>query len=297
MLTLLHVSDLHFGPPFIPGAAEAVLDVAAQARPDAVIISGDLTQRARPEQFAQAAEFIARLPDVPKVTVPGNHDVPLGRVHERLACPHRLYREYISDELNSVLRLDSAVIVGLDSTAPRSAISNGRINAEQLEYCAQAFEAAPRQHTRIVVAHHHFAPAPDYETGQVMPQAKRAMDCFVRLRVDLILGGHLHRAYIGNSLDVYPGPTRDHGIIIVQCGTTTSRRGRAREREKNSLNVIRIDQELLRITHYLYFSDVGSFCPVGRHVFPGRGRRVLADFAPRGPARGAGGAAVAGGAG
>ena len=89
----------------------------------------------------------------------------------------------------------------------------------------------------MVVAHHHFAPAP-ITSGTVMPRAKRALDVSEQLGVEMILGGHLHRAYIGNSLDVYPGKDRKHGIVIVQSGTSTSRRGRAREAEKNSFNWI-----------------------------------------------------------
>jgi predicted phosphodiesterase len=97
----------------------------------------------------------------------------------------------------------------------------------------------PAEDARILVSHHHFAPPPDWDRVAVMPQAKRALDAFTHFKVDMILGGHLHRAYIGNSLDVYSGADREHGIIIVQSGTSTSRRGRAREREKNSLNVVR----------------------------------------------------------
>ncbi len=174
------------------------------------------------------------------MVVPGNHDVPLYRVRERWTDPLGLYKQYISPELDSVLRLDEAVLVGLDSTSPRSAISNGRIKPGQLDFCEQAFANVPDGLARIVVAHHHFAPAPDYERDQTMPKAKRAINRFVDLGVELLLGGHLHRAYIGNSLDFYPGNHRDHGIVIVQCGTTTSRRGRGREREKNSFNEISI---------------------------------------------------------
>jgi hypothetical protein len=121
-----------------------------------------------------------------------------------------------------------------------------------------------------VVAHHHFAPAPDYEKSQTMPRARRALDWFQDLNVDLILGGHLHRAYIGNSLDIYAGKHRERGVIIVQCGTSTSRRGRAREREKNSFNLLKIDRETIAIAHYMYFSDNDQFAPVGRHLFPRR---------------------------
>lgn len=101
-----------------------------------------------------------------------------------------------------------------------------------------------------------------------MPGAKRALDVLTELRVDLILSGHLHRASIGNSLDIYAGQDREHGILIVQCGTSTSRRGRAREREKNSFNWIRVTDRVIRITHYMYFADVGGFAPVSRHLFP-----------------------------
>jgi hypothetical protein len=176
-----------------------------------------------------------------------------------------------------VYHVNNGVIVALNSTSPLRAITNGRLDSHQLEFCARAFENVPPGVSRIVVTHHHLAPAPDYEGGQVMPRAKRAMDCFSELGVEVVLGGHLHRAYIGNSLDVYPGRDREHGIIIIQSGTTTSRRGRAREREKNTLNLVRIGADRIRITHYMYFDELFGFAPISRHVFPRPGRRYLAD--------------------
>lgn len=277
-LTLLHVSDLHFGPPFVPKVGDALIAFAHSVAPDLIVASGDFTQRARPEQFQQAADYLATLPAVPKIVCPGNHDVPLYHLWDRFFNPHEHYLRYIADELNSVHHFDDAVIVSLDSTAPRRAITNGRISQWQLDYCKEVFEEAPADAVRIVVAHHHFAPAPDYEGGQVMPMAKRAIDMFANLRVDLILGGHLHRAYIGNSLDLYPGADREHGIIIVQSGTSTSRRGRAREREKNSVNVIRVGDEVVRVTHHMYFDDAAGFAAVSRHIFP----RAHRQFFPTG---------------
>ena len=275
MLNLLHISDLHFGPPYVPRVGEAALRSAHELEPDIVIASGDFTQRARREQFAAARQYLDRLPRVPLIVTPGNHDVPLYRLSQRLSRPFELYCEYISKDLDFVVRHERAVIVSLNSTAPRIALTNGRIHRAQLEFCARAFENAPADAVRIVVSHHHFAPAPDYEKAQVMPKAKRALDLFSRLQVEMIFGGHLHRAYIGNSLDVYPGVDREHGIIIVQSGTTTSRRGRAREREKNSFNLVRIEEDLIRITHHIYFDDLDGFAPVSRHIFPRRGRRFF----------------------
>ena len=275
MIRILHISDLHFGPPYVAHTGEALLRIAPHLDPQVIVASGDFTQRAKREQFAQAREFLDRLPQVPRVVVPGNHDVPVYRVMERLTHPHDLYREFISEELNTVLALDDMVIVGLDSTAPHSAISNGRLHVGQLDFCRQAFDDAKQDTVRIVVAHHHFAPAPDYLHDQTMPKARRAISRFVDLGVELILGGHLHRAYIGNSLDFYPGNHRDRGIVMVQCGTTTSRRGRGREREKNSFNLIEIDSQMIEITHFLYFDEDGGFAPFSRHIYPRPGRRFI----------------------
>ncbi|MBW3631324.1 MAG: hypothetical protein KY464_18830, partial [Gemmatimonadetes bacterium] len=154
-----------------------------------------------------------------------------------------------------------------NSTAPRLALTNGRIHRWQIDFAREAFRNTDDETLRILVSHHHFAPPPDWEGGEAMPKARRALDAFTEMRVDMILGGHLHRAYIGNSLDVHSGPGRDHGIVIVQSGTTTSRRGRAREREKNTLNVLRVDGRLIRVTHYMYFDAAGGFVPSSRHIF------------------------------
>lgn len=275
MLTLLHISDLHFGPPYLPPVGQALLEIAPRLQPDVVVVSGDFTQRAKPEQFAAAKDFLTQLPPVPQVVVPGNHDVPLYRVAERIANPHEQYQKYIREELNHVVKMEGVIFVALDSTSPRRAISNGRIHQDQLKFCAQAFRNIPADFAKIVVAHHHFAPAPDYQRDQTMPKARRAINRFVELGVDMILGGHLHRAYIGNSLDFYPGNLRDRGIIIVQCGTSTSRRGRGRESEKNSFNLIRIGGDMLDITHYMYFDTEETFAPLSRHQFPRPGKRFV----------------------
>lgn len=275
MHTILHISDLHFGPPYVPRVGDSLLAIAPSINPDVIVASGDFTQRAKPEQFAAARKFLDQLPAVPQLVVPGNHDVPLFRIAERLFRPYANYRKYISDQLNQEIELDGLKIVGLDSTAPRSAISNGRVHKENLAFCRRALQDTSDDTCRIVVAHHHFAPAPDYERDKTMPQARRAMNEFVDLGVEIIFGGHLHRAYVGNSLDFYPGNHRDRGIIIVQSGTTTSRRGRGKEKEKNSFNVIQVDDHMVYVTHYMFFENTESFLPLSRHIFPRPGKQFV----------------------
>jgi len=265
---ILHLSDLHFGPPYSQVVGEAVLAIAPKLGADAIVVSGDFTQRAKREQFQAAREFVDQLPDVPRLYIPGNHDVPLYRVKERWRDPLGLYKEHICPDLNPVLSLKHALLVGLDSTAPHRAISNGRIHQWQIDATRKIFAEAPPNIAKIVVAHHHFVPAPDYLKDSAMPQAKRAIAAFVEDDVDMIMGGHLHRAYIGNTLDVYPGAHPERGIVVVQSGTSTSRRGRGREREKNTFNVIDLAADSMTITHYMYFQAEATFVPFSQHVFP-----------------------------
>jgi 3',5'-cyclic AMP phosphodiesterase CpdA len=275
MLTVLHISDLHFGPPFVPRVGAALLSIAPVLKPDVIVVTGDITQRAKPEQFAEASAFFDRLPSVPKVIVPGNHDIPLYRLRERIFQPYRWYREYIGDEHDHTLNFGNAIFAALNSTSPLRAIVNGRIESEQLDFCSQVFQEGPKDAIKVVVAHHHFAPAPDFERDRVMPKAKPAIDRFINLGVDVLLGGHLHRAYLGNSLNVYSGRDREHGIIIVQCGTTTSRRGRVREKEKNTFNLLKLDSNRVVVSHYMYFDDVDGFAPLSKHIFPRPGKPFL----------------------
>lgn len=279
MLNLLHISDLHFGPPFVPEVADALLRTAHQLTPDLVVASGDFTQNAQPDEFAAARDYLAQMPRVPTVVTPGNHDVPAFPTFLFTSSFAR-YQQYLHPELDYVLRVDvpgkQACLASLNSTSWMGSLVNGRLSSEQLAKCERWFAEAPADAIRVVVAHHHFAPAPDLEGGSVMRQARRAIDQFIRLKVELILGGHLHRSYIGNSLDFYPGANRQRGIIIVQCGTSTSGRGRVREHEKNSFNFIQVDAQLVRITHYLYFSDLKGFAPASEHFFPRADRQHLA---------------------
>ena len=101
------------------------------------------------------------------------------------------------------------------------------------------------------------------------------------MKVDLILGGHLHRAYVANSLDAFPQQDGRPGIVIAHSGTTTSRRGRARERNKNSFNLIGVNREQIVITQHVVEGGGEAFLPVARHTFPRRSSSHLPTPTPR----------------
>lgn len=274
MLTLLQISDLHFGPSYLPRVGDALARIAPALGADALIVSGDLTQRAKPEQFRQAREYIDQLPPLPRMTIPGNHDVPLYRVWERVTEPMAQYHRHIGPELDQVMELDGVVIVGLNTTAPHRTIVRGKIDPEQVDFTRRALANAPSAAARVLVVHHHFVGAPDRLRDRTMIGGESAMRAFIDMGVDVILGGHLHRAFIGNSLDFFFEGPRDRGIIVVQSGTSTSRHGRGRERERNSFNLVEIHETWLQVTHYLYYEQHDAFGPMSRHRFPRTGHRL-----------------------
>jgi 3',5'-cyclic AMP phosphodiesterase CpdA len=251
MLTLLHTSDLQCGRPFRPEAAEALVRFAYELRPDVIVVAGDLTQRAKVREFRIARALIERLPPVPVLVTPGNHDVPLYRIWERALAPYRNWKACISPDVDVTVRHPGASFVVLNSSSPHTAIVNGRLRVWQLELAQRTFAAAPVDDVRVLIVHHHFVPAPDASAGPPLPGAPGLVDAFEAMGVDLVLGGHVHETHVSTSRALLPGRAGP-GVPLVACGTTTSRRGRGAEKGVNSLNVVRVGpQDVLVVPHKL----------------------------------------------
>lgn len=275
-MTILHVSDVHFGKPHRPVATAALLRFVDGRDPDVVVVSGDLTQRARVGEYRAARAFLDALGPRPVVTTAGNHDVPLYRFWERLFAPYRNYRANIARELDTVHDLRSRTggrrfrFVALNSSAPRSAIVNGRLRGRQLDFAASAFGAVPAETFRVLVVHHNLVRPPDGDSARPMRGAQRVQNKLREWGVGLVLSGHIHRTHLGCS-GAGPG-AGDDGIPIVLAGTTTSDRGRGREQGKNSLNLIRVRSSELEAEAHLYSSESGGFLPSERRCYPIAGR-------------------------
>jgi 3',5'-cyclic AMP phosphodiesterase CpdA len=263
--TILHISDVHFGPPHLPRVSRGVLEFIERHRPSVVVVSGDLTQRARPEQFQEARRFVDSIP-APVVVVPGNHDVPLYRVWERAFDPFGAYRRWFSEELEPVYRDEELLIVGIN-TAFNWTLKEGRIKLSRLLEVGALLQETPESVCKVVVAHHHLIPPPNFGTQRVLSNAYEAIDLFSSSGVDLILSGHLHQAYIGNSEEFYPKRRRPP-VVILHSGTTTSNRGRAGERERNTCNWVRLDGRSMVVSHYRWHAELDRFAEQSRHWYP-----------------------------
>ncbi len=272
-MIIVHASDLHFGGRHDPAAAQAFSHYLQETEYDLLVLSGDFTQRAKVAEYEQARVFLEALPNRPTVVTPGNHDIPLYRVFERAFFPTRNYRRYIAAELDSVTALPSAMVVSLDSTSPYSTVVNGRLTQAQLDFAQWAFESAPPDHARILVMHHALVPAPDWEHDSVMGAAGSLAKAFVDMGVELVLAGHLHRAFTATSADAGPVTQVEPYAWVVHSGTTTSVRGRGRERGRCTFNTIEISKEHLRVRPYMYASERSAFLAARESRLPRRGRQ------------------------
>ncbi len=264
MRTILHISDVHFGPPHLPRVSAGVLELVERRRPSIVVLSGDLTQRAKPEQFAAARRFVDSMP-VPTLVVPGNHDVPLWRVFERALQPFRAYRTHFASELEPIYSDDEMLVVGINS-AFNWTFKDGRIRLARLLEVGEIFAAADAGLFKVAVVHHHLIPPPNFGTQRVLANAYEAIDLFSSVGVDLILSGHLHQAYIGNSEEFYPKGRPP--VVILHSGTTTSNRGRAGERERNTCNWIAADLASMVVSHLRWHPELERFAEHSRHWYP-----------------------------
>ncbi len=266
-MLILHGSDLQIGKPYRPRVADAFLELARTLDPDLVVVSGDLTQRAKASEFRVARAFLDALPEgVPSVVTPGNHDVPLYRVWERLFVPYRNWRRFIAPDVDTVLHVEGATVVALNSSAPRSAIVAGRIDASRLALARSAFAAAAPGDARIVVVHHHFVPTPDGRGGSPLPNAARLLEAFEEMEVDLVLGGHVHQTHVTTSRALVRGD--GPGIPLVACGTTTSSRGRGVEADQNTLTVVRLERDVVEVTPHRLDPRSARFLPVETRTLP-----------------------------
>jgi len=273
-MILLHASDIHFGTPHHPPAAEAFLQATRELPADAIILSGDFTQRAKVREYEAARAYLQSLPDKPLVVTPGNHDVPVFRVFERALMPYRNYRRYISEELDSVVRFPGAVVVALNSSTVFTAVVNGHLSGAQLDFADRAFASATPGDVKILVTHHPIAAAPDYGSDQVLPRSEWIARRITKMGVELVLSGHLHRAYALTTADVCDLPQAAGVTWLIHSGTTTSTRGRTRERGQCSFNRIELTEEHMILERFMYFAGRSRFEPVGRRIVP-RGLRYL----------------------
>jgi 3',5'-cyclic AMP phosphodiesterase CpdA len=269
--TLLHVSDLHFGRPASSERLNSLRELIVELAPDAVAVSGDLTQRCTKKEFAQAREYLDKIGEVaPYIVIPGNHDIRwLGAVTRNMGGLFRQrahefkysrYKRYISEDLSPFLEVLGAVIAGVNTAhgIARGSITRrfrdlgviGHVKKQDIERVRKAFESASPDAARIVMIHHN--PIRGELSGRHgLANTEQALHAFASLGTELILCGHDHLQAI------HAVERGVHGLVISTAGTISNR---LRPGRASSFNLVTIDDRTLNITTYAW-QDQGGFAP------------------------------------
>jgi 3',5'-cyclic AMP phosphodiesterase CpdA len=253
MRRVAHLSDLHFGTEQGPVVEQLGESLAAFA-PHLVIVTGDLTQRARPAEFERARAFLATLP-APHVVVPGNHDIaPLYRPLQRLRAPYARYQRYIEPELDGLWQDEELLVLGLSSVQPWR-WKEGTVSARQIEWIEAMARRYPRP-LRLVAAHHPLVQAQSPRHTRRVRRHDALFRALEAADVAACLSGHLHQSFSGLAVDTLDGPG---SILAIHASTATSSRLRG---HANAYNQIVSEGPLLSVNAVGYnghhFETLGS---------------------------------------
>jgi 3',5'-cyclic AMP phosphodiesterase CpdA len=236
MTIVLHVSDPHFGTEQ-PAVLEALVALAHSLTPDLLVLSGDITQRARARQFRAAADFVKRLRIPRALTIPGNHDVPLFNVLGRALDPYAGYRACFGSELEPRFSAPDCLVLAVKTTR-RYRHVDGEVDRAQRERVAGQLTVAERTQLRLVVLHQPVAVPRASEEHNVCVGSEAAVRTWAAAGADLILAGHIHLPFLLPLHEVFAGLPRP--MWALNAGTAVS--SRIRHDAGNSVNVLRTRQ-------------------------------------------------------
>ncbi len=263
-LCILHVSDLHFGARSgldDPALERAIGDLIAEAAPDLVVASGDLTHRGRRAEHEAAADYLRAL-GPPLLVVPGNHDIPT-------LPPGRLSRPFAEFErcfgtVSPLHESPGLAVVGVCSVTPWG-YQRGHIRPAALAQAEARLRAAPAEALRVVVLHHQLLGAPWRNTKLPVSGRSRLLARLAGAGAELILGGHIHQATIAErrEFEVVPGAGR---ACVLATAPGLGRPRPSRPYEARGLLVHRADERALTVEAHVWRDE--AFAISATRTFP-----------------------------
>lgn len=246
MTRIVHLSDLHFG--YERGElTESLLDSVNRQRADIVVITGDLTHRARPIQFARASAFLSRI-EAPLLVVPGNHDIPLYNPISRFLHPWSGFRSCIETGLSPITRAGNIQVLGFNSVDPFS----WRRGVFRSALLGDAISRLDSTAVNIVAVHHPLQQSAD-APKEIARNAETALTMFEDAGVQIVLSGHLHHWSVKTPLEA--GSRRS--ILQIHAGTALCARP---EDPPNEFAVLEFGDDGI-LTIYRHRASGGVYTP------------------------------------
>ncbi len=180
-----------------------------------VIMTGDLTQRARKKEFLEARDFLKTL-ELPVYVIPGNHDIPLFHLAERFFRPYYRFNKYLSPWSPTFYEDDKVLICGLRTTN-KFTVKKELLHNHEILLLEERLKGAGEK-LKIIASHHPLTP------DHLSPGLQRIL----KAGPQLLLWGHEHQSRIV-TFPEFPQ------TIAVAGGTSISSRTRT---EQNSFNEI-----------------------------------------------------------
>jgi 3',5'-cyclic AMP phosphodiesterase CpdA len=259
MTRALQISDPHFGTEQ-PEVVTALQVLIADLQPEVVLLSGDVTQRARRAQFEAARRFMQQLP-CPVMAVPGNHDIPLFNLLARFTNPYGNYRRVFGNDLEPEYESDGLLVLGVNSTRA-SRHKDGEVSVDQVARIAERLRRARPEQLRVVMQHHPVKAVAETDVSNLLIGREQAVPAWVDAGMDLLIGGHIHLPYVWPIQGEAGEASRR--AWTAQAGTATS--DRLRGDIPNSVNLIthRVTdgRHCCAVERWDYSRQGGSFCQV-----------------------------------
>ncbi|HEX2251277.1 MAG TPA: metallophosphoesterase [Gemmatimonadales bacterium] len=274
-ITLAHLSDLHFGGYADLKQIEALEEFLPTLNVSALVVSGDLSQRARHGEFQAAHVFLHRMRlRTPALIVPGNHDIEWWRSPLGLLGEKRKYAKYMRyyGELRPVLEIPGAILAGALSSygvAFGSMTSNlrdlavkGHLPRSETRRVQRIFEQAPADLAKVLVLHHNVLAGGTGRMG--LARWRSAHKRLVATGADVILCGHDHHEGAGQI---------EGGLAVSTSGTHSYRQRGGRP---SVFNLVTLDPQSVQIQHFRWVSSDRQFIPSDKFSFGRKGAPKVA---------------------
>ena len=274
-VTIVHLSDLHFGGFADLKQIEALEEFLPSLTPTALVVSGDLSQRARHGEFQAAHVFMHRMRlKIPALIVPGNHDVEWWRSPFSLLGEKRKYAKYLRyyGELRPTLEVPGALIAGAVSGYGvalgsltwnlRDLAVKGHLPRSETNRVKKIFAQAPAGLARVLVVHHNVLAGGTGRMGLARWRSahKRLLDT----GADVILCGHDHFEGAGQI---------EGGLAVSTSGTHSYRQRGGRP---SVFNLVTLDAQSVHIQHFRWVSGDRQFIPSDKFSFARKGAPKVA---------------------